>query len=78
MIFVTLTSFNFSRDEFAAVPNSAGYRKKRTCLLTFDLQKKKSSLGLPYCYMLIYKQYVRSCTSHWSAAQEVIKASVSF
>lgn len=38
VISVTHTSFDFSRDEFAAVTTSAGYRKKRTCLLTFDLQ----------------------------------------
>lgn len=47
--------------------------KNRSCLL-----RKKSSLGLPCRYMLISKHYVRSCTSHWSPAQEVIKASVNF
>lgn len=35
---VTHTSFDFSKDKFAAVTTFAGYRKKRTCLLTFDLQ----------------------------------------
>lgn len=35
---VTHTSFDFSKEKFAAVTTSAGYRKKRTCLLTFDLQ----------------------------------------
>lgn len=37
VISVTHTSFDFSRDEFAAVTTSAGYRKK-DLLLTFDLQ----------------------------------------
>lgn len=38
VISVIHASFDFSGDEFAAVTTSAGYRKKRTCLLTFDLQ----------------------------------------
>lgn len=38
-----LSLIHFSRDQFAAVPNSAGYGKKRTCLLTFDLHTHKKN-----------------------------------